>query len=152
MSETEQRIRERAYELWQQAGCPTDRSEEFWFAARQEIEGDVPPVGDRPGGAIDYPAESQSVEEPPAQAGTAVGVPSERIAETGVLDERQGQMARPHEPAAAEAPVPAGEGRRRPARATGAVANPGAQKAAASDDTPSAGKRPGKPAPRPGRR
>ncbi|HET9019529.1 MAG TPA: DUF2934 domain-containing protein [Acetobacteraceae bacterium] len=119
MSEAEQRIRERAYQLWHQAGCPAGRNEEFWFAARREIEGDVPPVGDRPGGAIDYPPGSQSVEEPPA---------------------------------AAEAPAPAEEQPRRPVRAAGAVASPGAKKAAASDETPPAGKQPGKPAPRPKRR
>ncbi len=31
-------IRERAYELWDRAGRPDDRSDEFWFAARAEFE------------------------------------------------------------------------------------------------------------------
>ncbi|MDA8249828.1 MAG: DUF2934 domain-containing protein [Rhodospirillales bacterium] len=146
MSQAEQRIRERAYQLWQQAGCPAGRSEDFWFAAQREIEGDVPPVGDRPGGAIDYPPESQSVEEPPAIAARAE-------AAGGTAEARHGdpaQTPRPDEPAAAEAPVPAED--TRPVRAARAVATPGAKKAASSEDTPSAGKRPGKPAPRPGRR
>ena len=34
----EQRIRERAYLLWQQEGCPENRAEEYWHRAR-EIEG-----------------------------------------------------------------------------------------------------------------
>ena len=38
MSAMEKTIRELAYELWEQAGRPDDRSDEFWFAARFELE------------------------------------------------------------------------------------------------------------------
>jgi hypothetical protein len=38
MSDKEKMIRERAYELWEQAGRPIDRSFEFWFAARADFE------------------------------------------------------------------------------------------------------------------
>ena len=31
-------IRERAYELWEHAGRPNGRSDEFWFATRAEFE------------------------------------------------------------------------------------------------------------------
>jgi hypothetical protein len=31
----EQRIRERAFFLWQEAGCPEGRAEEFWYRARE---------------------------------------------------------------------------------------------------------------------
>ena len=34
----EQMIREQAYELWDHAGRPDGRSDEFWFAARAEFE------------------------------------------------------------------------------------------------------------------
>lgn len=34
---TEARVRERAYHLWEQAGCPDGRSEEFWHQAAAEI-------------------------------------------------------------------------------------------------------------------
>jgi hypothetical protein len=34
----EQMIREQAYELWDNAGRPGGRSDEFWFAARSEFE------------------------------------------------------------------------------------------------------------------
>ena len=34
----EQRVRERAYFLWQQEGCPENRADEHWHRAR-EIEG-----------------------------------------------------------------------------------------------------------------
>jgi hypothetical protein len=38
MRDMENVIRKRAYELWEQAGRPEDRSDEFWFAARFESE------------------------------------------------------------------------------------------------------------------
>jgi Protein of unknown function (DUF2934) len=38
MSAMEKVIRELAYELWEQAGRPDGRSDEFWFAARYEFE------------------------------------------------------------------------------------------------------------------
>ena len=58
----EHRIRERAFELWQEAGCPEGRAEEFWHLAREketaaqggdkggdiveEAGGHYPPTGD----------------------------------------------------------------------------------------------------------
>lgn len=38
MESMEKMIRELAYELWEQAGRPEGRSDEFWFAARYECE------------------------------------------------------------------------------------------------------------------
>ena len=38
MNSTEQMIREQAYELWDLAGRPDGRSDEFWFAAKAEFE------------------------------------------------------------------------------------------------------------------
>jgi hypothetical protein len=38
MSTNEQMIREQAYELWNDAGRPDGRSDEFWFAAKAEFE------------------------------------------------------------------------------------------------------------------
>ena len=34
---TEQEIAARAYRLWEAAGMPKDRDEEFWHAAEQEL-------------------------------------------------------------------------------------------------------------------
>ncbi|MEE3504606.1 DUF2934 domain-containing protein [Acidiphilium acidophilum] len=34
---TEDRVRERAYHLWEQAGCPEGRSTEFWCQAVSEV-------------------------------------------------------------------------------------------------------------------
>jgi hypothetical protein len=33
----EHRIRERAFELWQEAGCPEGRAEDFWHLAREQV-------------------------------------------------------------------------------------------------------------------
>jgi Protein of unknown function (DUF2934) len=38
MNTNEQMTREQAYELWDHAGRPDGRSDEFWFAARAEFE------------------------------------------------------------------------------------------------------------------
>jgi len=38
MRDMEEVIRKLAYELWEQAGRPDGRSDEFWFAARFESE------------------------------------------------------------------------------------------------------------------
>ena len=38
MKTNEQMIRKQAYELWDHAGRPDGRSDEFWFSARAEFE------------------------------------------------------------------------------------------------------------------
>jgi len=38
MSASEEMVRERAYELWDRAGRPHGRSDEFWFAAKADFE------------------------------------------------------------------------------------------------------------------
>jgi len=48
MRDMEEVIRNLAYELWEQAGRPEGRSDEFWFAARfeserREVTGETPP-------------------------------------------------------------------------------------------------------------
>lgn len=37
----EERIRHRAYELWEQAGRPHGRTEEFWSQAKVEFEAEI---------------------------------------------------------------------------------------------------------------
>ena len=76
-------IRRRAYALWERAGCPDGRSEEFWYAARREIEGDDA-VDAMPVDPFEPP-----IDEPPEAAsghGVSVGMSGERIAEQGVED------------------------------------------------------------------
>jgi hypothetical protein len=41
MSDAEERVRERAYELWEQAGRPDGQADEYWRQARAELEADV---------------------------------------------------------------------------------------------------------------
>lgn len=36
-SNVEERVRQRAYEIWQREGCPEGRSEENWTLAKEEI-------------------------------------------------------------------------------------------------------------------
>ena len=36
---TEEQIRKRAFELWEQAGKPEGRDHEFWDQARRELQG-----------------------------------------------------------------------------------------------------------------
>src|SRR4051812_30557429 len=50
-AERERRIRERAYFLWLEAGCPEGRSVEFWNRA-QMLEAAAPPAGNLPSSAI----------------------------------------------------------------------------------------------------
>jgi hypothetical protein len=74
--------RERAYLLWQQAGCPEGRSEEFWFAAIQSIAG---PAVSAPSQA-DGPAAAAKKATARRRAGAAVsartGAPAPETAVT----------------------------------------------------------------------
>jgi hypothetical protein len=48
----EHRVRERAFQLWQEAGCPEGRADEFWRRAREMDLAEAaaghypPPTGD----------------------------------------------------------------------------------------------------------
>ena len=76
MDEIEDVIRRRAYELWQQAGCPEGRSDEFWRAARAEMAGEGadeapvgdlgPPIEERPAVAVEHgiSVEAQPIHSP----------------------------------------------------------------------------------------
>jgi hypothetical protein len=45
MDESSNRIRELAYEIWQEQGCPDGQAEEHWLAAEREIlSGGEPPL------------------------------------------------------------------------------------------------------------
>ena len=45
----EERIRHRAYELWEEAGRPPGQSEKYWQQARAELEADVSRDGGQEG-------------------------------------------------------------------------------------------------------
>jgi len=38
----EHRVRERAYQLWEEAGQPAGEDQQFWFAAQREFEAQHP--------------------------------------------------------------------------------------------------------------
>ena len=58
----EEKVRRRAFELWEQDGMPEGRDQEFWHRATEELSGqhapdgagvkgsdaDVPPIGETP--------------------------------------------------------------------------------------------------------
>jgi len=84
MSDHHETIRRRAYQLWERAGRPEGRSDEFWHEAAREIDGEgaAEPV---------YDPFEPPIDEPPEVAflhGVPVGMPGERIAEQGVEDDR----------------------------------------------------------------
>ena len=62
MSGIQEHVHVRAYELWQRACSPEDRSEEFWFAAERELENSTA-TADEEAGILD-----PSVKEPPVAA------------------------------------------------------------------------------------
>jgi hypothetical protein len=88
----EEAIRKRAYELWEQEGCPHGRSDEFWHAARAELKAGNPTFEER------VEELGPPIEEPPVvavQHGIPVGMPGERLVEPGVLDDRIEDMLIP---------------------------------------------------------
>ncbi len=58
MTTIEEKIRIRAYEQWERAGCPEGRNWEFWFSARAELEGQNSAAGQESG---DRPVDDQGV-------------------------------------------------------------------------------------------
>ena len=84
MSRLEETICRRAYTLWEEAGRPEGRSDEFWLAAEMDILGKI-------NNSIRFDPFEPPIEEPPEvafQHGVPVGMPGERIAEQGVEDDR----------------------------------------------------------------
>jgi hypothetical protein len=85
MSDIEDRVRKRAYELWDEAGRPEGRSDEFWWhAARAELNAKET-IEDR----VD--SLGPPIVEPPeiaVQHRAPVRRPGERIVEQGVIDDR----------------------------------------------------------------
>jgi hypothetical protein len=116
----EQRIRERAYELWTQHGSPTDGADEYWYQAEREILGDTAAESTTEVGALTVPSgeEQASHEASPAP----LGMTSETTDETEVAP-AAAKTRKKRTPAAA---APTDEGgaageapkRRRSARAT----------------------------------
>ena len=51
--DVEQRIRERAYAIWLEKGCPEGCDHEHWFLAEQDVRGASDRVGDTGAAAKD---------------------------------------------------------------------------------------------------
>ena len=51
LEEYEARIRERAHQLWEEAGRPEGMSDHFWYAAQQLFEAEHPEFAQRHAGA-----------------------------------------------------------------------------------------------------
>ena len=69
MSSIEETVRRRAYQLWEQAGQPEGRSEEFWFAARAELENAARTAGKKEPDAPAPRPEATSAPPPAKPAG-----------------------------------------------------------------------------------
>jgi Protein of unknown function (DUF2934) len=95
MSSIGEAVRRRAYQLWEQAGQPEARNEEFWSVTVAELEGRLPTLEQR------VEALGPPFEEPPAlavQHGIPVGMPGGRIVEQGVDAEGLENLFMPHSP------------------------------------------------------
>lgn len=46
-TDDDEKVREMAYHLWEQAGRPADRHDEFWHQAREHLK--TPPEAPKPG-------------------------------------------------------------------------------------------------------
>lgn len=77
MSALEEKIRKRAHELWEKAGMPEGRSEEFWFAARAEFDSGARIAEEQPRSAtVPRPKPSPaSPADKPAAKGSAAARP-----------------------------------------------------------------------------
>lgn len=126
MSDIEQSIRERAFLLWEQAGRPHHRGDEFWFMAREQIHAESLPSSEAPGDLSDFPPDERTLEDPPdapVQSGEA-------LQEHGSIDPEIAQIAvpdiHPVEPQAADGAAtrvaPPGKGRARSAPSVAASA------------------------------
>ena len=51
----ESKIRDRAYQLWDKAGQPEDREQEFWYQAERELAEEEEVDTSREASAIDLP-------------------------------------------------------------------------------------------------
>ncbi len=75
MASLEERIRRRAYQIWQEEGCPTGQEERHWEMARQMIasEGSAGEEEETGGALAPDPAGSARSGETPAEAAGSAG-------------------------------------------------------------------------------
>jgi hypothetical protein len=61
MTQTHEKIQDRAYALWEKAGSPEGRKLEFWRQAERQLAEEA---------GLDISAEDARIRRPPVQAGT----------------------------------------------------------------------------------
>lgn len=68
--DVEHRIRERAYQIWQEKGCPEGSDHEHWFLAEQEVASAAAPEanGKKPAAKKATPAKAATAGEAPKPA------------------------------------------------------------------------------------
>lgn len=72
----EEQVRQRAYQLWEEAGRPDAQSDEFWFRALYELQGTAAEDGSSPApGTVDEvdleSAPSFPASDPPSSTSTS---------------------------------------------------------------------------------
>ena len=93
-----QRIRERAYDLWDQAGRPEGREDEFWGLASREVQSDEDGEDPVPLDAVpsgdDLPRTRRAdVDRLTPQEATAATMPGEEVSVSG--SQPEGSTRRP---------------------------------------------------------
>ncbi len=77
--QNEDRVRQRAHEIWEQQGRPEGRQEEHWAQARREVEagsGSPPPAAELdPSPTVNAPDDAGATPAQAAAAAAAVGAP-----------------------------------------------------------------------------
>ncbi|PWC52812.1 DUF2934 domain-containing protein [Azospirillum sp. TSO22-1] len=76
--DVEHRIRERAYQIWQDKGCPDGSDHEHWFLAEQEVAAAAPPKSNGKKPAVKKAAPAKAAPTKTAGAGEAPKPAAER--------------------------------------------------------------------------
>jgi hypothetical protein len=110
MANLAERIRARAYELWEQAGRPQDRSDEFWYKARQELAGDAATENERPTASLGHPPDVPAPQPQAIPAARKLAPATEGGPESAITTKRGHSAA---SPSAGPARGPKGRGGKR---------------------------------------
>ena len=76
----EQRIQQRAYEIWESEGCPSGQDQEHWLRAERETGGEEHVTGDSqaPEATVNSPGPNRPLDQTASQAVEAVEAVSGR--------------------------------------------------------------------------
>lgn len=94
-SEREQRIRELAYTLWEQAGGPPGGADEYWYEAERQLRGDADQGLREEPGRFEDEAGSAAADLEPVESDSVDPVPtrSEPIESTPTRSAKGGRRA-----------------------------------------------------------